>query len=207
MLGRSPLSHGARPRRSVAGARHEAAAAQAGPSLLSVLVGLRGRRALVFQLPDRLRGTSHGPSPAATVGCHEPEQEDDRLARDQQQHDHDDQQGAADDIGPLPDHGERGQDEQHAQHDQLEAETPEARAALRVELLALVLDRPRRTGRPGRCRVGGGVGVGHEPERYGRRPVRAERAELDRLRPSSAPSPVPRRPLLPVARAGSTAKR
>ena len=209
MLGRPPLSHGARARTFRGGRtfreRHgPIAQARVVPSPVS---GSLGRSALVFQLPDRLRGTPHRPPPAAAVGCHEPEQEDDRLARDEQQHDHGDQQGAADDIGPLPDHRERGQDEQHGQHDQLEAETPEARAPLRVERLTLVLDRPGLAGRPGRRRVGGRVVVGHEPERYGRWPDRAGRAELVRLRRSSARSRGPRRPRLRAGQAGSTAAR
>ena len=46
----------------------------------------------VLELADRLRPARQRPAAAAPVGGHQPEQEDDRLAGDQQQHDHDEQQ-------------------------------------------------------------------------------------------------------------------
>ena len=68
---------------------------------------------------------------------------------------------------PAPRDGERRQDDQHDQQHDLEPEAAEARAALGVERLALVLDRSNR---------GGLVGGGHESRGYRPTPGRGRRA-------------------------------
>ena len=77
----------------------------------SRLVAL-GRGGLVLELADRLRRRcASGRRRAAPVGGDEPEQEDDRLAGDEQQDDREREQDRAEPDRPLPGDAERRQDD------------------------------------------------------------------------------------------------
>ena len=92
----------------------------------------------------------------------------------------------ADRLGPLPGDGERRQDDEDAEDDQLEPEAAEAGATLRVEVVALVLDRRRRDR--------------HEREGYGKRRAGAEAQARRRV-------PRPRRRVSPNVRSAGVTGR
>ena len=135
--------------------------------------------------------------------------------------DHREQQDRADRGRPIPHHAQRGQDDQDDQQDDLEAEASEARAALGIEILALVLDGAGGPGSARRGRVGGrrdGAsgsvevtrGNDTDPERFALVPAvhgaprRYARAPGAR-RATSAPTPGSGRRLLSAGR-GSVAR-
>jgi hypothetical protein len=95
-------------------------------------------------------GARERAAPAASIRGDQTEQEDDRLACDQQQPDHREEQRRADRRGPVPRDAQRRQhDEDHEDHD-LDPEAAETRAACRFEVVALVLDGPGRRSRASR---------------------------------------------------------
>ena len=133
---------------------------------------------------------------------------------------------------PIPGDAQRRQDDEDDQHHELDPEAAEAGAALRLEVLALVLDRPvvtrggaaasgRPPGRRWRRRgplTAAGLGllevgrraVGHEAQRYAG-PAYAvvvgavQAGSAGRLRPGAARSPARRRSPRSAAPAGSPA--
>src|SRR5207249_2637303 len=101
----------------------------------------RGRRAaLVLELADGPGTARQRATAAPAVGRHEAEQEDDRLAGDEQQDDDSEQEGRADPARPLPDDGQRRDDDEERQDDELKAEAAEPGAFVRIEVRALVLN-------------------------------------------------------------------
>ena len=208
--GRASLRRRVVPRASVLG-RHRGRAP-----------GLAIGRRRVLELPDRLRGTPHRPAAGPAVGGHQPQQEDDRLARDQQQEDHDEQQGRADRRRPVPHDGQRREDDSTTRTITWNRKQPRPgpRAGSRSEPLYWIgpVGRGRRGGvgsafgssgwaadpRTGRAAACGSVGrVGISDGRVGRAV-----SSVTMPRPAAAArSRAPRRPRRRAARAGSPASR
>src|SRR3954451_4504585 len=174
------LSHGPLVRwRSGQGKPASLAAIYAPASVSVVGVVRRGRCARILELSDRLRAARQRTTTAPTVRADEPEQEDDRLARHEQQSDHGEEQDRADDRRPVQHDAQWRQEDEEDQDRDLEAETPEPRPTLRLEVVALVLDGAGGRSRTSRWRrvctrverrLAGRVGglVGHGAQRYGR---------------------------------------
>ena len=63
-------------------------------------------------------------------------------ANEEQESDDEEEEDGAQPVGPVPDNAQRRQDDGDREHDELEPEAAEARAALGLQLFALVLDGP-----------------------------------------------------------------